>query len=133
MSASQQSPPEHLTPENEGTSVTGQNQSSADDNVNVTHDESANTQQQQRLALPAVEANNQNTRLEVSGSGDIKQTISFDDIGPLVINKDGTLSRIHNWAQMTEPERERTVRVLGKRNMLRKEAILKEEEVENLS
>lgn len=35
------------------------------------------------------------------------------------MNKDGTLSRIHNWASMTDGERERTLRVLGKRNQLR--------------
>lgn len=40
---------------------------------------------------------------------------------------DSTLSRIHNWAQMTDAERERTIRVLEKRNMLRKEAIQSQE------
>lgn len=35
------------------------------------------------------------------------------------VNKDGTLSRIHNWDKMTDAERERTLRVLGKRNQSR--------------
>lgn len=35
------------------------------------------------------------------------------------MNKDGTLSRIHNWANMTEAERARTLRVLGARNQIR--------------
>jgi len=45
-------------------------------------------------------------------------------MGPLVVNEDGTLSRITNWAQMTVEERERTVRVLGKRNKLRLEQLM---------
>ena len=42
-----------------------------------------------------------------------------DEMGPLVVNENGTLSRIANWAEMTPQERERTVRILGKRNKLR--------------
>jgi len=42
-----------------------------------------------------------------------------DEMGPLVVNENGTLSRIANWAEMTPIERERTVRILGKRNKLR--------------
>lgn len=65
--------------------------------------------------------------------------LKFDHLGPVVVNSDGvrsgrkrilttgrltldvrqTLSRIGNWATMTEGERERTLRVLGKRNQLR--------------
>jgi hypothetical protein len=52
------------------------------------------------------------------------QTVKLDALGPMVINSDGTLSRIHNWAEMTDAERERTLRILGKRNQLRKETIL---------
>jgi hypothetical protein len=43
--------------------------------------------------------------------------------GPLVVNGDGTLSRIANWAEMSPIERERTVRILGKRNKLRLEKL----------
>lgn len=68
----------------------------------------------------------------------------YDRLGPTVVNSDGvrllfpflatlhrlifrrsramqTLSRISNWAEMTEPERERILRVLGKRNGIRLE------------
>ncbi|KIW26554.1 uncharacterized protein PV07_09640 [Cladophialophora immunda] len=55
------------------------------------------------------------------------QTFKLDALGPLVINSDGTLSRIHNWAEMTELERERTLRILGKRNQLRRENVLDSE------
>jgi hypothetical protein len=47
-----------------------------------------------------------------------------DEMGPLVVNEDGTLSRITSWAQMTVGERERTVRVLSKRNKLRLEQLM---------
>jgi hypothetical protein len=54
-------------------------------------------------------------------------TVKLDHLGPLVVNKDGTLSRINNWGEMSEIEQRNTVRVLGKRNMLRREALVGEE------
>ncbi|EME38793.1 hypothetical protein DOTSEDRAFT_140176 [Dothistroma septosporum NZE10] len=50
-----------------------------------------------------------------SGQG----SVSMDHLGPLVVNKDGSLSRISNWDQMTEIERKNTLRILGKRNQMR--------------
>ncbi|KAJ4001165.1 hypothetical protein F5050DRAFT_87722 [Lentinula boryana] len=47
------------------------------------------------------------------GSG---QKTLLDELGPMVVNSDGTLSRIANWSNMTEAEQERTLRVLGSRN-----------------
>ena len=40
-------------------------------------------------------------------------------LGPMVVNTDGTFSRITNWGEMGEAERARTVRVLAKRNAQR--------------
>lgn len=54
-------------------------------------------------------------------------TVKLDHLGPLVVNKDGTLSRIENWAAMAEIERQNTLRVLGKRNQARLEALRGEE------
>ncbi|GJE94684.1 hypothetical protein PsYK624_108550 [Phanerochaete sordida] len=45
--------------------------------------------------------------------------VKLDELGPLVVNSDGTLSRIANWQNMTPQERERTVRVLAARNQIR--------------
>ncbi|KAF1361220.1 hypothetical protein EJ07DRAFT_70049, partial [Lizonia empirigonia] len=45
--------------------------------------------------------------------------VRLDHLGPLVVNKDGSLSRIANWDTMAEIERANTLRVLGKRNQLR--------------
>ena len=37
----------------------------------------------------------------------------------MVVNKDGSLSRITNWPEMTEEERRRTLRIVVKRNRKR--------------
>lgn len=52
--------------------------------------------------------------LEVDG-----KPISLDHMGPMVVHKDGTLSRISNWGEMTEIERQNTLRILVKRNQVR--------------
>ncbi|KIM41939.1 hypothetical protein M413DRAFT_445140 [Hebeloma cylindrosporum] len=74
-----------------------------------------------KLSLPSPEAGScvsdaHAKKLDVDGP---LQSIKLDELGPMVVNNDGTLSRIANWAQMTDAERERTVRVLSKRNRLR--------------
>lgn len=60
--------------------------------------------------------------LDVSGEG---STVKLSSIGPLVVNVDGTVSRISNWAEMTDVERETTLRLVGKRNKQRLEALKK--------
>ena len=65
--------------------------------------------------LPLPEPSSANaTQLNVNGEG-----VKLDHLGPLVVNKDGTLSRIANWDKMAEIERQNTLRILGKRNQLR--------------
>lgn len=59
-------------------------------------------------------------RLDMS-NGDT--SVKLGHLGPLVVNQDGTLSRISNWGQMTEQEKKNTLRVLGKRNKLRTDAL----------
>ena len=54
--------------------------------------------------------------------------VVLDHLGPMVIGRDGTVSRIANWGEMAEIERENTVRVLGKRNQIRLAALRGEEE-----
>lgn len=45
--------------------------------------------------------------------------IKVDKFGPVVVNKDGSMSRIRNWHEMTENEQQSTLRVIGKRNQER--------------
>lgn len=79
-------------------------------------------QQDETLQLPPPSFDSSRTKLDLSsGSADLT-----DKLGPLVINKDGTTSRIVNWPRMTEMERERTLRIISKRNRERL-AKLKEE------
>ncbi|EKM53624.1 uncharacterized protein PHACADRAFT_260076 [Phanerochaete carnosa HHB-10118-sp] len=66
------------------------------------------------LSLPPPPAGEEPTpKLEVGSQ------MKFDALGPLVVNSDGTLSRIANWPNMTSLERERTIRVLTARNQIR--------------
>lgn len=71
-----------------------------------------------RLPLPAPEE--RSTTLDMSSG---EATVKMDGMGPLVVNQDGSLSRIENWAQMTEFEQKNTMRVIGKRNQARREAL----------
>ncbi|RKO92854.1 hypothetical protein BDK51DRAFT_10955, partial [Blyttiomyces helicus] len=45
--------------------------------------------------------------------------VKLDLLGPIVVNENGTLSRITNWDKMQPDEQARTVRVLTKRNAAR--------------
>lgn len=66
-------------------------------------------------------------RLEVDGPA-----ISMSELGPIIVNTDGTLRRIENWAQLTKAEQASTVRIVSRRNKKRLEA-LKELELEDQS
>ena len=83
------------------------------------------------LALPATPFSSSTNdssigQLDLANGG---QTVKLDALGPMVVNVDGSLSRISNWDKMTEMEQKSTIRVLGKRNKARLEA-LKEKEQE---
>ncbi|PTB79159.1 hypothetical protein M440DRAFT_1327554 [Trichoderma longibrachiatum ATCC 18648] len=73
-----------------------------------------------RNALPAPSPDDNVHTLDVSGSG---STVKLDALGPLVVNADGTMSRIANWDKMAPIERENTLRILGKRNQERLAAL----------
>lgn len=57
----------------------------------------------------------------------LHDTIQFEQLGPIVVNSDGTMSRIPNWHDMTDMEKERTVRILSKRNKERTERLRSEQ------
>ncbi|KAF9508808.1 hypothetical protein BS47DRAFT_1332567 [Hydnum rufescens UP504] len=68
------------------------------------------------LLLPPLPAKSDGApTLDINSNGSIK----FDALGPLVVNSDGTLSRISNWTEMSEIERARVMRVLLARNQIR--------------
>lgn len=47
------------------------------------------------------------------------EPLRLDALGPIILNSDGTTSRIANWHAMTESERETTKRLIAKRNQKR--------------
>lgn len=69
------------------------------------------------LALPEA-PHNSATQLDMS-NGDA--SIKLDHLGPMVVNVDGTMSRISNWDKMADIEKENTLRIIGKRNRERLE------------
>jgi hypothetical protein len=76
--------------------------------------------QQPTLALPSASSESDTTKIDVSsGQG----TVKMDQLGPMVVNVDGTLSRITNWEAMTEMERTNTLRIISKRNKERLEKL----------
>ena len=62
------------------------------------------------LPAPGDAANDGPTQIRVG------ESVALDAMGPLVVNRDGTMGRIGNWAGMTEHEKAQTLRLLGKRN-----------------
>jgi hypothetical protein len=53
--------------------------------------------------------------------------IALDHLGPGVLNKDGSLSRITNWHDMTDEEQQRTLRVVARRNKARRTQLQSQE------
>ncbi|CDM28028.1 hypothetical protein DTO013E5_4039 [Penicillium roqueforti] len=102
-----------------------QNQQTQNQEIQEQEQES---QPEKHLYLPASDplnpiANQQgdgSIKLDMSGGG---TAVKLDHLGPMVVNVDGTLSQIGNWQQMTEIEKSNTLRVLGKRNQKRLEAL----------
>lgn len=75
-------------------------------------------------ALPAPPEEGDEARtLEVDG-----KSVALDHLGPMVVGRDGTVSRIANWGEMTELERRNTLRILCKRNQVRLSALRGEKE-----
>lgn len=87
-------------------------------------------QTKQPLALPAIPTEEEAQKLNVDPTSSESNTFKLDHLGPMVVNSDGSLSRIHNWAEMSDLERERTSKVLGRRNQLRRAALEEKEGAE---
>ena len=73
------------------------------------------------LALPAAPSDG-TTTLDMSNGS---TTVSLDHLGPMVVNVDGSMSRISNWDKMAEIEKKNTLRIIGKRNKSRLQALKK--------
>lgn len=49
--------------------------------------------------------------------------VKMDDLGPIIINTDGTTRRIANWQTLTPAEQKNTIRLISARNKKRIEAL----------
>ncbi|KAF8850365.1 hypothetical protein BDZ45DRAFT_602957 [Acephala macrosclerotiorum] len=77
------------------------------------------------LALPEA-PHNSTTQLDMSNGS---TTVKLDHLGPVVVNVDGTMSRISNWDKMADIEKKNTLRIISKRNNERL-AVLKAKDAE---
>jgi hypothetical protein len=50
-------------------------------------------------------------------------SLTLDALGPVILNSDGSVSRIPNWGQLTDAEREKTFRLISKRNAARRKQL----------
>jgi predicted Fe-S protein YdhL (DUF1289 family) len=71
---------------------------------------------------------------ELGGIGETRtlalgEKVSMDELGPIIINPDGTMRRIANWNELTKGEQESTLRQISARNKKRIQA-LKEAELQ---
>lgn len=85
-----------------------------------------NTTTTKPLALPSstITSNSTSETPEATTSLNVNgDAVKLDHLGPVVVNQDGTLSRINNWVELSEIERKNTLRVLGKRNQARLERV----------
>lgn len=58
-----------------------------------------------------------------ASSSEPNNVIKLDHLGPMIVNSDGTISRIANWQNMSEIEKERSLRLLAKRNNARMKSL----------
>lgn len=55
------------------------------------------------------------------------ETMSFEELGPIILNVDGTTRRISNWDQLSPQEQQTSWRRIKKRNEERRQKILQEQ------
>jgi len=79
---------------------------------------SSSESQKEPLQLPPCDPNNDNIQSLQFG-----QTLKLENLGPIIINTDGSTRRIDNWETLTEREREVSWRRIKKRNAERREIL----------
>eukprot|EP01039_Chlorochromonas_danica_P001806 gene1806-1973_t len=86
---------------------------------------SENATQDEIPLLPPVSDNSEGYRKLSLGD-----TLKLDDLGPIIINPDGTTRRIANWANLTKFEQDNTWRLISARNKRRIAALQAKKEDE---
>lgn len=95
----------------------------------IPHSQEVNDNEVHELPAPhdtstSTDASEMTHKLEVGGP-----SLAMSDLGPIIVNTDGTLRRIENWSQLTKAEQASTIKMVTRRNKKRLEA-LKELEAE---
>lgn len=73
------------------------------------------------LMLPA----STNINGEINRQINLGETISLEELGPIIINADGTTRRITNWLDLNKEEQENSWRVISARNLKRLKVLQK--------
>lgn len=94
-------------------------------NNNIDQKDSTNTSDEVLLLPPNDSTDPSIPRIKL---GD---TISFEEMGPVIINADGSTRRIDNWDKMTKQEQEVAWRRISKRNEARRAALLEQQKQAN--
>ena len=67
---------------------------------------------------------------EISRQIALGETISLEELGPIIINADGTTRRITNWSTLNKIEQENSWRVISARNLKRLKVLQKQRAAE---
>mmetsp|Transcript_16537 Transcript_16537/g.16644 ORF Transcript_16537/g.16644 Transcript_16537/m.16644 type:complete len:106 (-) Transcript_16537:195-512(-) len=71
------------------------------------------------LALPPLTDVGENTSKSIEDISNLK----LNAMGPIIINSDGTMSRIPNWSSLSDIEKSKTFRLISARNKKRSEQL----------
>ncbi|KAK3304007.1 uncharacterized protein B0T15DRAFT_535234 [Chaetomium strumarium] len=123
--AAHNQPPPTVEIENEDQGNNNTSKNGSDGAIPTSSSSSPSTSESSSAVLPALPAPEDATSNGAEGKNGLRtvvvngQAVALDNLGPMVVGRDGTVSRIANWAEMSEIERQNTLRILGKRNQLR--------------
>jgi hypothetical protein len=94
-------------------------------------------QQNQLVSIPKTTAHSppsntdntpsSSTTSAIDSTEDCDNEAQLDMLGPIVLNTDGTMSRISNWSEMTDQEKASAKRLIAKRNKSRQKALSERE------
>ena len=90
------------------------------DNLDSIHAQNV-TEVKNMLMLPA----STNVNGEINRQINLGETISLEELGPIIINADGTTRRITNWLDLNKAEQENSWRVISARNLKRLKVLQK--------
>jgi predicted Fe-S protein YdhL (DUF1289 family) len=113
------------------------NHASTSNNGNVQMTANNSSQQEENPSSSSTNTNIQNEILQLPPSNPedenipilkFGETLRLEELGPIILNTDGTTRRIDNWNEMTEREKEVTWRRIKKRNEERRQVLMQQQQ-----